>query len=170
MPQTLDEPVRLDCQISGEAVQIFRDGEPCPENRLPLPSQALVEIADFEHDERLCRVNAFTLERDGTLTPWPRNGADDGCVSLAPGEGARKIDVLVVPVAYAWVGALSDDDLDAFDEHVYAPSRVIVEVPDPKDERPGGMTAPEAGAARRSEPLSRLHPGLAIAYTRAGTL
>jgi hypothetical protein len=137
MPQTHDsEPIRLDCQMSSEIVQILRDGAPCAENRLEIPSQAVVEIADFEHDEKHCRVNAFTLERDGTLTPWPRNGADDGCASLAPAGEKRKIDVLIVPVAYAWVGALSDDDLDAFDEYVYAPSRVIVEVPDPKDERP----------------------------------
>lgn len=139
MPRTLDgESIRLDCQMSGETVQILRDGAPCAENRLTLPSQAVVEITDFEHDGKHCRINAFTLERDGRLTPWPRNDSDDGCASLAPAGEDRKIDVLIMPVAYAWIGALTDDDLDAFDEHVYEPTRVIVDVPDPDDERPGG--------------------------------
>jgi hypothetical protein len=137
VPQTSDAgPMRLAIQVSGGTVQPLQDGAPHSDTPLTVLLQANIEIVDFVHDGKHWRVNAFTIERDGALAPWPRNDADNGCRWVTPAGGRQTVEVVVVPVAYAWVGQLTDDGIDAFTDHDYAPCRVIVEVPDPVIERP----------------------------------
>ncbi|ACY18062.1 hypothetical protein [Haliangium ochraceum] len=127
--------IALTCEVSDGVAQLLRDGAPCT-SEITAMAPTTIAIADFDHDGKRCRACALTIARDGVLTPWPRNADDDGCTRAAPSEQEDVLDILVVPVAFAYATTLTDDNIDAFENEWFTPTRVRVRVPPPEDERP----------------------------------
>lgn len=108
MTQTLTDinPVLLSCQpldTSGGTMQLMYEGTPLGEKlvvELYQLASTTLSIADFEHEGKRCRVNAFTIGPDGTLTPWTRVENAVHSPALSAGDSDTALDVLVVPVDY----------------------------------------------------------------------
>ncbi|ACY13879.1 hypothetical protein [Haliangium ochraceum] len=133
-------PLYLDCQQSGDTVQLIHQTTVLVEPAIELygtDTSTTLEIRDFEDENGRCRVNVFTIERDGTLTPWERlaSGAVSPAVWSIIERGGERA-ALLVPVPYAPLGELTADLVDQFAPQDYTPSRVRIVLPPPEDDKP----------------------------------
>ena len=132
--------IRLDCEKSGDTVQLVHQGTTINDPAIIVfrsDESTTIEIRDFEDQNGHCRINAFTVERDGTLTPWERaaTGAVSPAIRTVIVPGSER-EALLVPVPYAPLGALTADLVDAFEPEDYVPSRVRIVLPPPEDDKP----------------------------------
>jgi hypothetical protein len=112
-------PVLLSCSVpSPEALDIHYEGTALRDSDLAIELDqqpaAAVAVTDFADSGETYRVSGFTVEQDGLLTPWPREGAEVRSPSWPLEPNELIVDALVDAVSY-------DDSLPPDEQAQYVP-------------------------------------------------